>query len=349
MSEGDAHVGYDSLIASRMDIPSAFTFLPNAAYDAYHRIHKVLVGEDGGAYLHSIARALEDEEMPQYLDVAGWAFAESSLVRRSIPVAERLMLLDKTESCWQRTLDAYDKLNARSISLEESIAPYRVATNLAFLPLMKSIIEGDVSEEVRERVFGDVLAIAHASATQRKLASKAGDSDMGGQHMGFIYECTALLSLLYLNDPRYIPIPSPARSDTGYDYPEQTHDIIVINQHWGEILKVIPVEIKSKASLRDVERYKALIVRGKMHLSIMGKHSPEHTLNAFSECYEGVESAESKKIVEHTTVTICDLLRRYQQGDRLAETDTVTRFHDRSHVANKYPELSLFRSGKMVS
>lgn len=341
--------GYDALQTSRVTVPSRedWSFVPNQAYDAYFRMHKVFVGETSGKRLENIAEMLEDEWMPRYLNVAGWALAEAALVETSRPAVERVALLDEAVVLWQRALTSQEQIHSDPEHewLREDSAPYRLALDIAYAPLMKALVVGDVTAGIREQVFADTLAIAQAASVQTHLAFQAGNKEAGGDLLGFGHECNALLTLLYMNDPRHIPIPSPARAGSGYDYPDQTHDIVVINQHWGNILKAVPVEIKAKPRRSDLERYMALIVRGKMHLAVPGKYTPDHTLHALTTVYEGTATVTETAMVEHIASTMHNLLKLYQRGKRVSLLSRVaTRFHDASKVREVYHELSPDRS-----
>jgi hypothetical protein len=329
--------GHDVLAATRQSIPprDEWSFAPNRAYDAYHRIHKVFVGEVGGQRLEEISNALSKEWMPRYLNAAGWAAAEAALVQDNTATLHRMNLLDQAADCWQRALVAQEQLHQSEQHewARENSAPYRYALNLAFVPLMKALSAGTITEATLERTFADTLAIAQTATIQRHLAHTEGNYDASGDLLGFGHECNALLTLLYMNDPRHIPLPSTARAGTGYEHSDQTHDITVINQHWGTILKVIPVEVKSRASRRDRRRYKALIVRGKLHLSIEGKYLPEHTHDAFANVYEGKGGASDYATIHHATTTMIELLRLYQQGKRLhgdRKGATLTHFYEKT-------------------
>jgi hypothetical protein len=287
--------------------------------------------------------------MPRYLDAAGWAAAEAAMSQPERTAVERVQLLTQASECWERGIMSQEQINqdTERAWLHEHSAPYRMALNIAFTPLMKSLVAGNVTDSVLERTFADTLAIAQTATVQREFAYSAGDTDAASDFIGFGHECNALLTLLYMNDPRHIPLPSSTRGGSGYDYPDQTHDLVVINQHWGDILKVVPIEIKAKASKRDLNRYSALIVRGKMHLSVTGKYSPEHTMNAFAAMYEGSTAKDDMAIVEHATSTMHDLLKLYQKGKRVAnigKTASRTRFHDKAEVAKNYIELSANRA-----
>lgn len=321
------------------------TFAPNKAYDEYFKIHKVFVGETGGATLEDIGNRLEDEWLPRYLDAAGWAFAESALTQKNLPSVERMRLMEQANRAWERGLRSQQEFDDEEHRewLSDYTDSFRLALNLAYAPLMQSVIAGNVTESTRERIFADTLAIAQLSVIQLDLAQKNQNVDAIADHVGFQYECNALLALLYLNNPNYVPIPSSARAGSGYDYRDQTHDISLIHQRWGKIHRVTPVEIKAAASLRDRQRYKALIVRGKMHLSVEGKHRPQDTLEAFASVYEGNPTPESMRIVTHASSTVQDLLVLYQKGeevDSFKKIHSDTRFHDTAHVVKKYIELS---------
>lgn len=324
--------GYDTLLDVKKDVPprGEWSFSPNRAYDAYHRMHKVFVGEAGGQKLEDIAETLKNEWTPRYLNAAGWAAAEAALVQASSSALHRVRLIDQATDCWERALIAQEQIHqseAHEWAREES-APYRLALNLAFAPLMKSLAVGNITDSILEKTFADTLAIAQAATVERNLAHMEGNYSARGDLVGFGHECNALLALLYMNDSRHIPLPSTARAGTGYEYRDQTHDIVMINQHWGDILKVVPIEIKARASMRDQVRYKALIIRGKMHLSVTGKHLPGHTLDAFAKMYEGYADASAIEITEHAATTMKELLQLYQQGKRIpSERKGATPMH----------------------
>ncbi len=340
--------GYDFLQqarGNREDMNTYEGFSPNPHYSVYMNMPKVFVERKDSQELVTIAEGLKEEWLPDYLDAGGWAAAEASLVGDDMLTSERLSLLETAEDYWQRALTNQAVLNEKwdREYLSEDTKEFRLALNLAFTPLMKSIVIGNVTPQTRERTFADTLAIAQTSAVQLSLASKNREMEAVGDHLGLGHECNALLALLYVNDPNYVPIPSSYRAGSGYEHRTQTHDVTIINQHWGEIHRFYPAEIKAAASLRDRQRYKALIVRGKMHLTVPGKYDPLNTTDAFARCYEGSASMQDQRIVGHATSTIRDLLALYQKGDCPDEFKTIrtqTKFHKSDVVAQKYKELS---------
>jgi hypothetical protein len=324
-------------------------YLDNPAYNHYIHMHKVVVGESGAHVLIELADALQDESLPTYLDAAGWAYAEAGLASHTASAVDRVELITKAEKMWQRSI-----VNGVSIGeTYDSTYKYgdneghRTALNLAFAPLLKSIVVGSVSPDVMKRVLRDTTEIAHDSKLSLDRAYNDQDIDAAAFHRGFLFEASALMAMLYMDDPRYVPLPATARADTGYFHREQTHDISIINQHWGEIRKVIPVEIKSKASNRDKRRYRALIIPGKMRLSIDGV-DPRDTVDAFYDLQNGQATTKQAVEIERLSTQLREMLRLYQQGvtpEGLA-VNSLTRFHDAKTVADAYPELKIHSQRK---
>lgn len=343
--------GYDQLRAAsnhnnELIHPKKKSFAPNTAYAEYFKMHKVFVGESGGSELERIGAQLEEEWLPRYLDAAGWAFAEAALTQPSKATLDRTHLVQKATQCWEKALQSqyeFDNNEDHHEWLSDYVDSYRLALNLAYTPLMHAMVAGDVTASTRERAFADTLAIAQLSVIQSDLAEREGNIGGLADHRGFQYECNALLSLLYLDNPNYVPLPSSARAGSGYEYRDQTHDISVIHQRWGKIHRITPIEIKSAASLHDRRRYKALIVRGKMHLSVEGRYDPKETLNAYASVYEGESNQDAERIATHASSTMQDLLVLYQKGAELEnfkKIHSTTTFHSLDHVTKKYSELS---------
>lgn len=317
--------------------------LENPTYDRYLHIHKVVVGESGAGQLKTIADELNNETLPVFLDAAGWAYAEAGLASHTSSTVERVSLVNKAENAWSRSL-----VNRLSITEAYGVEyqyddneGHRIALNLAYAPLMKSIIVGNVSPNIMRQTLRDTAEIAQDSRQSLERAYERNDKDAIAFHKGFLFEASALMAMLYMEDPRYVPLPATARADSGYYHRSQTHDISIINQHWGEIKKVIPVEIKSSASRKDKRRYKALIIPGKMRLSV-GSVNSSDTADAFYDLSQGTATIHQCMAIEQLTTQLREMLRLYQQGmsvEGLA-MNSLTRFHDSKTVASQYPELN---------
>lgn len=351
VSDADMLPGYDMLqYGRRFSTPQEIPDADSAEllhYAVYSQLRKMYVSQSETYLLYVVHDGLKESRRPDYLNVAAWAAAEAALVDESKPSLERLKLLESSERCWENALVLQDTVDA--MLPEEHVeddTKLRFALNLAFVPMMKAMVAGNITDSIRERVFADVLAVAQAAGVQRNLAAMNGSIDGFSQLLGFEHECNGHLALLFANDARYVPFPSSARAGSGRQYPEQTHDIVVVNQHFGKIRKAIPVEIKARASLSDIKRYDALVVRGKMHLSVTGCYSPEHTRDAFAAYYEGSATRAQNRTVYQVSSTVKRLLSLYQMGVRQDMPDTPTTYHDLSELRKTRPEFSLRRPEK---
>lgn len=293
-----------------------FGHLACKAYHEYVRIHKVLVGTRGAEKLENIAGQLEQESLPVLLDAAGWAFAESALADTR-PFQDRMNKIDRAETAWIDALRAHDSLVGSELedSLLDDDTPYRLALNIAFAPLLRGIVSKNVTKKAMKQTFKDVLNIAELVSVQTHLSFKEGRGLECCQLSGLTHECNALLAMLYLTDPRYVPLPSTARADSGYYHSTQTHDISVVNQHWGTIKKIIPVEVKKAPSLADRKRYKAVML-SKRDLVYEPHFTAHSTLSAFAAVYSGENSDFQQQVVDRVTEKVKLRLIEYQRRPR---------------------------------
>lgn len=319
-------------------------FSPHPSYEAYLKIHKVLVGPKTALELEAIHNHLRREAVPQYLSVAGWAAAEAALAQPNRSATYRSRLLEQAEECWLQAIENQLALNlSDKLHLHEINAPYFYALDTAHLPLLQAIISGDVTSSIRRQVALDVLNIAEANAVQLQLAINANDTAAIGDHVGVGHESNALLAFHSLDSAGLLAIPSSARADSGHHHRQQTHDLLIIQQRWGDILDMTPTEVKSSVSNHDRQRYKAMLVRGKMHLSIDGKYSPEHTLRAFSGFFNGNQTKEEQRITDHVRQTVLDMYWLYKKGNSLndiASPRSNCRYRDPSQLHIAHPEIS---------
>lgn len=314
------------------------------AYEHYLKIHKVLVGVSGAAELLGIYEQLNGEDQPKILSAAGWAAAEVALVRSDLPLGERQELLDAGQDCWLRALERQKFLNGREAEQAEYAYPHRIALDIAIMPLLRGVVSGKVDKSLRQRVFGDCLNVAQSNAVNINIAAKESNVEALAAHSGFGYECNALLGFNLKFAKGWFVMPSMARSDNGLYHPQQTHDLLVVHHRKGEVINMTPVEIKAAASNRDRMRYKALLVRGKMHLSVQGKYTPEETLKAIAAVYEGRANREELTAVDCITNRFVEMVRDYYAGEHLgylATARSVTRFRDSSLVVAKHPGLAV--------
>lgn len=318
--------------------------LNNKHYVDYLKINKVFVGEAGSNYLAHLGEELEKEQLPEFLDAAGWAFAEAALINQSLAAQDRLKILTKAEEIWQRALEASDSLHKTELGelLRSDSQPFRIALNIAYLPLMKAMVAGNVTDSVRQRVLIDTLAISDLVIVHRHLAWMNGVGDGVAEFSGLLHECNILAALLMLDDPRYLPLPSSSRADNGYFYRNFTHDIIILNQHFGEIKKIIPLEAKMHPSRKDRQRYKALLV-SKGDLSLTVHSTLKNTTDAFSRVLQGNGTQKDIATVDGACGNIVRKLADYQRQQIVYERKkmhTRTKFYSEQERSRKIGQLA---------
>lgn len=322
-----------------------YVFAPNPAYDSYLRMHKVFVREEGSNKLEGVYQSLSGEKMPRYLVAAGWAATEAALVQTHKSAEKRLELLQGGVDCWIRALQNQININSSGPeTLIEHSVPFRIALDLAVAPLFEGMILGDITKNTRKKVFEDCLAIGIANQERIKELSRTKNHEAVADHSGFAYEVNGLLAFNRQLSASWFVVPTMARSDNGYYHPEQTHDLLVIHQKRGVIKSILPVEIKAQASAKDRRRYKALLVRGMMHLSEEGKCRPRHTLEAIAATYIEQATEDERNLADLVTARFVDMVRGYYAGESLgtiATSRSVTTFRDSSVVASRHPGISV--------
>lgn len=316
-----------------------------SAYDGYLKMHKVFVGIKGAAKLQKAYEAMRFENLPSYLGAAGSAAVEAALVGTDKSVTERLQLLEQGAATLIEAASRQLEFNEVAPECFKSHTyPYRLAMDIAVVPLMHGMISGDVGQDICRSVYEDCLAIAQANAVQLHLAQREGDHEAVADHIGFSHECNLLLAFNRTLSPTWFAIPSMARCDTGYEYRKQTHDLVFIHQKWGRLKRAIPTEVKATLRSSDKERYDALLVRGKMHLCTEGRYTATDTLKMLTAAYEGSDTRQERSVIDGITERLTGMARAYRAGERIgsvAANNTVTTFHDSSVVAGLYPGLSL--------
>lgn len=316
--------------------PSHLKYLDHPAFHEYIALQKTAVEPKA---LLNLGNELAQEYMPRYTAAAASIFAEVGLTDEARSSVERCRLIGRAEELWKVSIERGDVIAASeyAASFDEPESTYRHAVSLACTPLMKSIAVGNVTEVTRHGAMRNILSLAELVSDEISAYSAAGDKDTVSGFVGFAHELNALMALLYMDDPRYVPLPSTARADTGYYHREQSHDIVVVNQHWGTIKKIIPIEVKSRPSQRDRKRYNALLVRGKMHLSITGS-DPRETIHAFARIQKGVADVGDSVSIERMSTAFREMLHLYNKGETVG--GDVLRFYDSPALYTAYPEIA---------
>lgn len=341
----DAPESFDPNCLSEYDQPGGYyRYLLNEDYREYMTLSKSMTNAVSPDILVEYGQKLESETYPEYLRAAGSAYVEASLLAADASAVDRLAIAMRGEQIWQRQLVS-ELYAGRNLTFEvgdrNEYGGHRTALNLATMPLVKSIIVGNVSNGVMASVLADIAHITDSINIEYQAAIEQDDWTMQAQHKGLLFEAIALMAALVIDDPRYVPLLSTVRGGSGLYNARQTHDIMIVNQHWGNIRKVIPIEIKSRLTKRAKRRYNALVVPGGVRLTI-NEDDPSGTVNAFSRFVQGEASMEEELAIENIATQFRETLRLYQQGlirfDDVASNGLI-RFHRNDEVVKHFPEF----------
>lgn len=208
--------------------------------DRYLRMDKGIVGSADAEELADMADRLEQEHVrsSNVLYIQGWMLTEASLAGdEAFSWEDRAGMLERAEHAFG------EAVKPSSEAGRYTDRRYRIALTMAHLPLVRAIVNRDVTEKVQDIVTEDVLEIANTIACRRFHLS------------GLAHEMSVFGLMHMMKDPRYVAIPSTYRGDNGIHHKEQAHDLSLIKQHFGAIRQIQPVEIKSRVSDEHRKRY----------------------------------------------------------------------------------------------
>lgn len=285
-------------------------FIPHPAYDEYERIHKKLVGPKTVDKLLRIHDELATESLhTDYLATAGWAAAEAALVATDRPQEDRLGYLEQASVSWTNAVESQRVRNTeRGVTEDYQQANIgRLQLPQVFLPLMEGIICGDVTKQIRDKVYDNLLFLAAQNAVG--LIDAVKNDRESGLHIGLGHEINAMLAVNRLLSPTLIAMPALARADSGRFHPQQTHDIDLLHLNWGEITGTTTIESKARPKEKHYKRYEAAIVGGRIHLFTKNGVSPVDTVLLFLKEQKGDITAEEREELEDMTDIIVHLAR----------------------------------------
>lgn len=253
-----------------------------------------------------------------FQNLGAWAYAEAALIGSDDDQDFRLCLLELAESGWQRahqielkrqrfkydqgqaTLDVGDRRSLELLHIEAGLATGRVFT---------AMVEGDISPDVRHKYYTDLLAVAvHACNGLAENLDAAG-FERGSVYTGFAHEINAMLVINRLQSPTLMAFPSLPRSDSGFNFPNQTHDVSLFNMEWGLIKRTLPIEVKTTPQSDHFRRYDSVIIGGTMHMHPENKRDPSYLTELLVRDHLGLASLDEQAILEATTERVIHTAR----------------------------------------
>jgi len=299
-------------------------YLHHGTYREYSQIRETSSSDVGVRRLEAMAKRLSREEDPILLSAAASAYLESGISQGELDVTGKLTLAGKAQMLWGQALQ--NEATLTDTDGTECDTQYRIAMNLACLPIVKSMFRGDVKEGVIDTTIDRLISIGDACGAEETSHRIGNDVYSANMLVGVQHELNALVSLLYKKDARYVVLPSFQREGTGFYNPEQTHDINLISQHFGNVRSILPIEVKARISQESRERYEALLVGGRVHLGVNGsihQRNPSLTRHAMARHRAGEATEDDEQTVLSIQRTMSKLLSDYKKtGKRkpLAQT-----------------------------
>lgn len=290
-------------------------YIPPPAYIAYEKMHKRFVGPKTANKLLGIYHDLADEESVDCLSAAGWAAAEAALVATDRPEEDRLGYLDNAVEVWDMAIGRRREGNmARGLTEDyQDPALERIQLARLFAQLMEGMVKGDVTKEIRAKLYDDLLVMAAQNAVG--LVEALRQQKEGGLHIGLAHEINAMLAVNRLQSPTLIAMPAIGRADSGRYHPEQTHDIDLLHLDWGQVNGVTTIESKARPKEKHYRRYEAAIVGGRIHLYTKNGTSPVDTVLLFLKEDKGQLTYEERDELEAMTDTLVHLARHQYAKD----------------------------------
>jgi hypothetical protein len=304
---------------------------PNSPYESYHRIHKRFVGPATADKLVNFYESISQTQKPREMFVAGWAAAEAALVGSQYTSAERSKLAIAAKDCWEYSLQLETERASASAwerdTVPDATEQYRIASTIALAPIIEAISRGVLSKQTLRACQEQLIDVADLNFNDMMTAVSTGSEGRASSHMGVAFEQIATLGVNRLLSARIVSLFSLARSGTGFYYPKQTHDVMILNLDRGNITRVTPTEVKSKLKVKFSNRYEAALVGGKAMLG-EDRRAIGDILGMFRRELEGGASDSEHEYLDTISASIIHSVRHHHRAEKFGRHCLeITRCH----------------------
>ena len=294
----------------------------------YHQLPKEFVGPLEADDLFFIHDALKDASYSStYLYTAGSAAAESGLIASHLTNDERHYRIDCADKIWKQAQDAFIKRHIEDDWSESKILtiPDRIEMSRIYNPLYHDMIEGNVRQETIEKTHHRLIRLGLLNLKRHDQAEQISDFGALMMRRGLAYELGTLMTATRLVCPSFFAIPATARADNGEHFPEETHDVRLIHQSWGQIKSCIPYEVKPTDG-KYRHRYRSAYVRGRVELLMPSSTNPLDLVRYMAEEQQGTISnqhrAELNEITSRVLRQAEDYKNRMPLGAKALDSTT---------------------------
>lgn len=287
-------------------------------YDAYHKIHKRFVGPATADKLVGFYESLSEAQRPREMYAAGWAAAEAALVGIHYATDKRTSLAAAAKECWEYALQLEQERSAESAWLRDTspdcTEQYRYASTLALAPIIEAIPRGIIPKRTLRECHEQLLSVAELNNHDMQQAMRTKTEGRVASHAGVAFEQIAKLGITRKMSSRIVCLNSLARSGTGFHYPKQTHDLMVLNLDKNNIVRVAPTEVKSTLKIKFSNRYEAALVGGK---AILGEDRQiSDTINIFRRELSSQATPDEVAYLDSISDSIIHSVRHHHRAEQ---------------------------------
>ncbi|HEX8389944.1 MAG TPA: hypothetical protein VF597_00820 [Candidatus Saccharimonadales bacterium] len=286
----------------------------------YLQLPKDFVGPERADDLYFMYEQLKSAKHSwTYQFVAGSVAAESGLMGRYLSADERHDRLEAANRSWK---DAQEGFIVSHMNNEWSdgrlyAVPDRIEMHRSFLPLYHEMVDGYVTQQTSEQTHDRLVSLAVSNLDLHDTAQANDDFGAISARRGLAYELGTLLTITRLQCPSLFAVPVPARADHGAFFPEQTHDVRLVQQSWGEVNWCVPYEVKP-ASGGYKDRYDSAFVRGRVELRMPSSSDPLDIVRYMKEEVDGTISEQHTGELNEITSRILRLAEDYKCRQKIA-------------------------------
>lgn len=242
----------------------------------YHQMPKDFVGPaEADALFSTYSRLSRAEGKPGHLFTAGSAAAEAGLMATDRSAEERHARLHSADTIWQQAQEAFINRHIDDGWSESKLlsVPDRIEMNRIFIPLYHDLVDGYVRETTIEKTHQRLIRLGLANLNRHDQSYQASDSGGVSLRRGIGYELGTMMTVTRLGCPSFFAIPATDRADHGAYHREETHDVRLIHQSWGNIISCVPYEIKPYTK-NHTARYNSALIAGRIQLQMPSSTSP---------------------------------------------------------------------------
>lgn len=282
---------------------------------AYHRMHKKLVGPGSTKRLLRHYDELTQSQYYEHMHEAGWAMAEAALVGTTYSTREKIDMLDAASEAWQTARDIHQQQAlAKDAPCQERLL--RIDTSLPAITAFRAIVSHRFDTPTRVRYHEEILSTARRTGNMLEYA-RFNKSGHESNYKGLLGEQLGILALSREYSGKIFPTTSLARSGNGKNYPSETHDLQVLSFRRGKRNQFTPIEVKIS---KTPSRYTAPVLSLRRSMNTRTPDGLLELLDTYERDYYDPQSLTKLECerLDSIKLNVIELIRSYHQKQRQA-------------------------------